>query len=160
MMKQWKKTGVASMDEVEKILPSRERRAKGGYVVIECFENIPCDPCHAACPFGAILPFENINDLPKVDYDRCTGCGICVPLCPGLAIFVVNEAASEDTALIAIPYELLPIPQKGDKVKGLDREGKIVCEATVHKVIPGKNKTITVWISVPKQFANIVRHFK
>jgi len=36
--------------------------------------------CAAACPFDAIS--MNEQDLPVVDEDRCTACGICVSICP------------------------------------------------------------------------------
>ncbi|KIX14884.1 RnfABCDGE type electron transport complex subunit B [Dethiosulfatarculus sandiegensis] len=36
--------------------------------------------CAAACPFDAITMGE--DHLPKVDPDKCTGCGTCVRVCP------------------------------------------------------------------------------
>ncbi|RJQ32243.1 MAG: RnfABCDGE type electron transport complex subunit B [Actinobacteria bacterium] len=35
--------------------------------------------CAAECPFDAI---EMAEGLPKVDFDKCTSCGICVSACP------------------------------------------------------------------------------
>lgn len=36
--------------------------------------------CARACPFGAIS--MNAEDLPVVDENKCTACGICVAICP------------------------------------------------------------------------------
>ena len=97
------------------VLPPKEQweKKKGGYVVIECPKRIPCNPCYTSCPTGAVLPFEDINDTPKIDYSKCTGCGICVSRCPGLACFVIDMTYAEDKAVIKLPYELLPLPERG-----------------------------------------------
>jgi Fe-S-cluster-containing hydrogenase component 2 len=156
------KTGVVSLETVEKNLPSEERRKKGPYVVIECFQRIPCNPCYTACKVGAVREFEDINDLPEVDYEKCTGCGLCVSSCPGLACFVIDETFSEDKALIKLPYELLPLPEVGDVLDALDREGNIVGKAEVVKVQSGKKLDCTsvISISVPKEQCMIVRNIK
>ncbi|NLK00425.1 MAG: RnfABCDGE type electron transport complex subunit B [Clostridia bacterium] len=36
--------------------------------------------CAEVCPFDAI--YMDDNDLPVVDHDKCTACGICVETCP------------------------------------------------------------------------------
>ncbi|MEO0185602.1 MAG: 4Fe-4S binding protein, partial [candidate division WOR-3 bacterium] len=106
---------------------SSERKKKKPYVVIECPEKIPCDPCVDACPQGAITINGSIIELPEVDYDKCTGCLLCIPKCPGLAIFVIDERP-EDHSVVYIPYELLPVPKKGESAIGLDRNGEERCE--------------------------------
>ena len=152
--------GVPVKEEIEKVMPPEDILAKKPVVMVECFQNIPCDPCAASCPFGAILPFEDINDLPAVDYDKCTGCGICVTSCPGLAIFVLDMNYSDKDALIKLPYEMLPLPQKGEMVSGLDREGHKVAEVKVDKVTKTKNKTYLISIVVPKELALIIRNIR
>ena len=152
--------GVPVKEEIEKVMPPEDILAKKPVVMVECFQNIPCDPCAASCPFGAILPFEDINDLPVVDYDKCTGCGICVTSCPGLAIFVLDMNYSDEEALIKLPYEMLPLPQKGEMVSGLDREGHKVAEVKVDKVTKTKNKTYLISIVVPKELALIIRNIR
>ena len=151
--------GIPETKDLEDILPSQKRRKAKPYVVIECFQRIPCDPCSASCPFGAILPFKDINDLPKIDYSKCTGCGICISICPGLAIFVIDETNS-DYDLVSLPYEFLPLPQKDEEVWGLDRKGEAVCKAIVEKVIAGKRKTRIVRLRVPKGYAHKVRFLR
>jgi Fe-S-cluster-containing hydrogenase component 2 len=152
--------GVPVKEEIEKVMPPEDILAKKPVVMVECFQNIPCDPCAASCPFGAILPFEDINDLPVVDYDKCTGCGICVTSCPGLAIFVLDMNYSDKEALIKLPYEMLPLPQKGEMVSGLDRDGHKVAEVKVDKVTKTKNKTYLISIVVPKELALIIRNIR
>ncbi|MFA6711443.1 MAG: 4Fe-4S ferredoxin, partial [Candidatus Caldatribacteriota bacterium] len=89
-----------------------------------------------------------------------TGCGICVTSCPGLAIFVLDMNYSDEEALIKLPYEMLPLPQKGEMVSGLDREGHKVAEVKVDKVTKTKNKTYLISIVVPKELALIIRNIR
>jgi Fe-S-cluster-containing hydrogenase component 2 len=129
---------------------------KKGVTVIECVQNIPCDPCVAICPVNAIS-MKDINDIPKVDFDKCTGCKRCVGICPGLAIFVVKLI--DEKALITLPYEFIPIPKVGDKVKALDRGGKPRGIAKVIKV-NRSGKTTVVTIEVDKDLAMEIRNIK
>jgi Fe-S-cluster-containing hydrogenase component 2 len=144
-----------------KMTPSEKRRKKGPYVVIECPEKIPCDPCVGACPQGAISISGSMIELPEVDYDKCTGCLVCIPKCPGLAIFVIDETP-EDHSIVYIPYEFLPRPKKGNKVKGLDRAGKERCEVEICKVLdsPKFDHCAIVGFSVPKKLASDIRFIK
>ncbi|MCS7174426.1 FAD-dependent oxidoreductase [Pseudothermotoga sp.] len=128
--------------------------------IIECFENIPCNPCQTSCPTGAIEVPGNINSLPRIDYSKCTGCGVCVSKCPGLAIFMVKENIEPGYDLVVIPYEMLPVPKEGQKVLGLNRDGKKVCEAFVMKVLRFADMTNLVYLKVPAGFASHVRNFR
>ena len=140
-------------------VPDAERRAQG-LAAIECYEDIPCDPCEEACPFGAILIGEPITSVPQLKPELCTGCGLCIPACPGLAIFVIGESYSEDEATIMLPYEFLPLPHKGITVKALDRQGQLVGEARVLEVRNPKayDRTPVVKIAVSKELSMTVRH--
>lgn len=143
---------------IMKTQASTERRNSGPYVVIECPEKIPCDPCVDACPNSAISMPGSIIELPQVDYEKCTGCLVCIPKCPGLAIFVVDET-SEDEAIVYIPYEFLPRPKKGDFAKGLDREGQERCDVKIVKVIDARkfDRCAIVGFSAPKELAHEIR---
>jgi len=152
--------GVPSKEEIKRVTPPEEILAQKAVVMVECFQNIPCDPCAASCPFGAILSFVDINDLPEVDYNKCTGCGLCIASCPGLAIFVIDMNYSSKEAVIKLPYEMLPIPKKGQIVSGLDREGNKVAEVQVDKVFKTRNKTYLISITVPKEMALIIRNIR
>lgn len=143
-------------------VPDADRRGKGPVVVIECFQEIPCDPCHEACNQGAILAFDDINSLPEVDFAKCNGCGRCISVCPGLAVFVVDETWKDGFAVVRIPYEFVPLPHKGQKVYGLARDGVRLCEATVVKVENTKrhDRTPVVWVEIPQALAMEVRHIR
>lgn len=156
------KTGVPTAEDLAGVTPSLKRRQKGPVAVIECFQNIPCNPCSEACPRGAIYPFADMNDRPTLDVEICNGCGICMSKCPGLAIFVVDESLGNEQAIIKVPYEFIPLPTPGDTVEALDRKGEGVCLATVERVqnAPSQDRTPIVWLRVPRQFSMTVRHFR
>lgn len=156
------KTGVPTSEQLEVVKPPAERRAAGPVVVVECFQEIPCDPCYTACRRGAFLPFKDINDLPELDLEKCNGCAVCVGACPGLAVFVVDETYSSDRALVTIPWEFLPVPAEGSTVEGLSREGEAVAEVLVKKVrSAGKNNnTYLLTLVVPKKHAYDIRSIR
>jgi thioredoxin reductase/Pyruvate/2-oxoacid:ferredoxin oxidoreductase delta subunit/bacterioferritin-associated ferredoxin len=124
--------------------------------IIECLEAIPCNPCETSCPFGAITVGKNVNNIPAIDYSKCSGCGICATSCPGLAIFMFKE--NEDgTCSIGIPYEFLPIPSKGQHVTARGRNGEFLCSARVERVTRSPNNTNLVYINVSSEVASDVR---
>lgn len=129
-------------------------KSRGAVAVIECVEEIPCNPCESACPFGAISVGEPITNLPAIDLDKCSGCAMCVAQCPGLAITVKDYNHSDAAALISFPYEYLPLPQKGDVVKVAGRYGQYLCDGTVIRVVNSKanNRTPVVTVEFNKEF--------
>lgn len=157
-------TGVPSEEELKACrgIPSEARMAKGRVAVIECVQQIPCNPCEAACKFGAIHVGQQITDLPCLEEDVCTGCGMCVAQCPGLAIVIINKAYSETEATIDFPFEYLPLPQKGDLVEAVDRTGTVVCEGRIINVIKPQSYagTSVVSMAVAKEYADQVRSMK
>lgn len=164
-MRTLRSNGVLSKQELMELpgVPSLELIEKGQPVaVIECAEMIPCNPCEASCPHGAIKVGEDINNLPILDAARCIVCGLCIAACPGLAIFVVNGAYTESDALITIPYEFLPLPRVGEQVEALDRKGRKTCLAKVVGVRDKKkfDRTPVVSFTVPKGKCMEVRHIR
>ena len=155
------KTGLASRDMFEKLLPSPERRKKGPYAVMECYEKIPCNPCVTSCPAHAVT-MASINDMPCCDQNICTGCTRCVSRCPGLACFVIDETVGNDQITITLPYELTPLPAKGDQVAALDREGKEVGIAEVVRVMNSQalDHTNVITIKVDKSLLFDVRSIR
>jgi len=153
--------GIADATDIKTSWPSEERLKKGPVVIVECFQEIPCNPCETSCPRNAIVVGDNINDLPKVDHNKCNGCTVCVSRCPGLAIFVIDVVYSDTESAITMPYEFLPLPEKGDMVDGLDREGKSCCRAKVVKVVNTKaqGKTPLVTLAIPRGMEKSVRFF-
>lgn len=156
------KTGVPTAEDVKSVSPSIERLKKGPVAIIECFQEIPCNPCTEACKQGAIQAMEDINNLPELDFDKCNGCGVCLSRCPGLAIFILDASYSDMEAIVRIPFEYYPVPQVGEKVVGLNRAGEEVGIFEVNKIQSGgpKNKTYTVWLVVPKDLVMDVRSIR
>ena len=153
--------GYVADDEIERY-PGVTHRV-GIHPVIECTQNIPCNPCQDACKSGCISIGSNITSLPiAVDDAKCINCGMCVASCSGQAIFLVNEDCGDETATVTLPYEFLPLPEAGTKGKGLGRDGKPVCDAEVVSVKSMKafDKTNLLTIRVPKEFASKARFFK
>ncbi len=158
----YRNDGVLRSDDLGDLFPTQERLRSGPVVIIECVENIPCDPCVAACPKGAIRIDGDINGVPVVNFETCDGCGVCLSACPGLAIFGVDMSGDGATAVVRIPYEYLPLPEAGEEVIALDREGSEVGEARVTRVLNTKalDRTPIVSLEVPGETAMAVRHFR
>ena len=74
------KNGFLDLEEVMDIpgFPGMETLKNKKCVVIECKQNIPCNPCESACPHHAITIGNPITNLPVVDSEKCIGCGLCV----------------------------------------------------------------------------------
>jgi len=151
------KNGVPELEEIKQITPNKQRLISGPVAIIECFQEIPCDPCYVSCSFGAILPFENINALPQIDFELCNGCGNCVASCPGIAIFVVDLSYSDNSALLKLPHEFVPLPEKGGTVSLLNRRGEIVAKGRVIRCVKFKDKTSVIWVTTPKELAMEIR---
>lgn len=156
-----KKSGYLCQEEIVKqeCIPSKQRRKKGPVAVIECVEDIPCNPCEKACPRSAIHVGDDITSLPVFDEEKCNGCGLCIPACPGLAIFVVDESLDGPMARIKMPFEFQRLPKAGESVLALNRAGKAICDGKAEKVVDvdGNNKTPVVYLLVPKEAAMEVR---
>ena len=82
MTKGLAKSGAISKEELERyrVYPSEERLRKGPVAIIECIQEIPCDPCVHSCPQKAIS-LKTLSALPELDREKCIGCGLCVPSC-------------------------------------------------------------------------------
>ena len=149
-------------EEDVKRFPGYVRKEEGFHPVVECTQNIPCNPCQTVCPRGCIAVGENITNLPVVDGEKdCSNCGLCVSQCPGQAVFLVNENYDDECSAISLPYEFLPLPKKGDKGKALDRSGKPVCDAEVVEVRTSKayDRTAVLTMKVPKSMVDTARFF-
>lgn len=153
--------GFIDEEEIERF-PGVTHSA-GVHPVIECTQNIPCNPCQDACPKHCIRIGKNITALPSVDPDvKCTGCGMCVASCSGQAIFLVNEDCGDGTAEITLPYEFLPLPAKKDKGVALNRKGEVICEAEVVGVRSAGafDHTNLLTMKVAKEYAMKARFFR
>lgn len=156
------KTGIASKEQIANNFPDIERLEKGPVAVIECFQRIPCNPCATSCKKGAIVPFVDINDLPNINHESCNGCSLCVFNCPGLAIMVVDYTYSKDRVSFKIPYEFLPLPEKGQHVEALNRAGEVIGTCEVIQVVNSKvmDRTPLVTIAIGKEYLKTFRNIK
>jgi Fe-S-cluster-containing hydrogenase component 2 len=128
-MRDYEKTGILSMKELQ--VPSKKQLEKG-VAILECVQEIPCNPCVDSCPVHAIS-MKDINAPPLNDFEKCIGCTKCVGVCPGLAIFVIK--VKDDKAWITLPYEFITVPLVGDIVQALDRIGTVRSKALVKKIV-------------------------
>ncbi len=119
-------------------------KPRGGervYPVIRCIEEIPCNPCSAACPEG-FIEMEGIMGLPHYTA-HCLGCGSCVARCPGLAINLVCEDYDQwqEVALLELPFEFAEhqIPL-GEMVPTTDFDGVVVGHGKVIAVRERKDQ--------------------
>ena len=152
--------GFVADDEISRF-PGVTRRV-GIHPVIECTQNIPCNPCQDACPKHCIKVGDHITQLPAVEPDStCIGCGMCVASCPGQAIFLVDEKPEEGFADVTLPYEFLPVPAKGEHGVALGRDGSPVCEAEVVSVRQTRafDHTTLLTMRVPAEMAMRARFF-
>ncbi|KYK22031.1 (4Fe-4S)-binding protein [Thermoplasmatales archaeon SM1-50] len=152
-MCEYEKTGVLSITDLQ--LPTGKQLEKG-VAILECVEEIPCNPCVESCPVHAIS-MKDINAPPVNDFERCIGCTKCIGICPGLAIFVVKVKGEK--ARVTLPYEFVPAPKVGNVVKALDRIGVVRGEGLVTKVVK-QGKTLVVTIEIDGKYAMDIRNIR
>jgi Na+-translocating ferredoxin:NAD+ oxidoreductase RNF subunit RnfB len=76
--------------------------------------------CAQVCPFQAIVMEDG---LPRIDGEKCTGCGVCVKACPRGIISL--EPWDESLPLISVACSSL---DKGKTVKSICSVGCIACK--------------------------------
>lgn len=148
----FEKTAVATKDMVRKQFPRDKKVLFRPKAIIECYHEIPCNPCETSCPFNAITIGEDINQRPKINFDLCTGCGVCVYSCPGLAIMVAM--IKDGKAYFKVAYELLPLPKVGERWLAVNRAGEVISDCKIENVSRAREKTnqtsvITVSLEQP-----------
>lgn len=127
---------------------------RGRIACVECLDSIPCDPCVVACASGAISKAE-VADVPILDPEKCTGCALCIPACPGQAIFVIDMLAGQ----VTLPYEFSPLLSEGDWVDCLGRDGRTAQVGKVLHVSPAKHNdnVSVVTVQVEPEMCDEVR---
>ncbi len=155
--------GYIREEEIGRYPGIAKKKAAGIHPVIECTQNIPCNPCQDACKHGCIQVGETITALPEINSEvNCVGCGMCIAACPGQAIFLVDDDYDDENAAVTIPYEFYPYPEVGTKGIALGRDGKAVCKAEVVfcKTNPAMDHTALLTIKVPKDMSMKARFFQ
>ena len=81
------------------LLPVERREVAMGTAVIDlnhCYQaqGQPCDYCVTRCPLKNEAIDWDDRRWPKVDPDRCVGCGVCAHLCPAQAVIVTTNAST------------------------------------------------------------------
>lgn len=127
--------------------------------MVDCRQEIPCNPCEEACPTGAIRVGPDICAVPRFDPRACNGCGRCVALCPGMAVFLLDRREDDGFARVTLPYEMGRRPVEGEEVQVVDGEGKALTGGKILKVraVGGKAPTLLVTVKVPEEAALKVR---
>ena len=152
--------GYIEQEEL-KAFPACTYSANGIHPVVECTQNIPCNPCQDICPKHCIKVGDDITNIPQINQmQQCSGCGMCVANCPGQAIFLVEHGTVNDQ--VTIPYEFLPVPTVGENGFGYDRSGTKVCSAKINAIkdLPVNDHTILLTMSVPAGMGDTVRFYK
>lgn len=157
--------GYLKTDELGDVpgIPCKGRIPEKKCAVIECPQEIPCDPCQSVCPFHAIsLSDARMTSLPCIRPEDCSGCGNCVTACPGMAIFVVDPCYADGLCEVQMSYEFLPVPQKGERITVCDRAGEPLCEGEITTVRRAErfDHTLLVGISCPLEYAMTARAFQ
>ncbi|WKY43310.1 FAD-dependent oxidoreductase [Eubacteriaceae bacterium ES2] len=153
--------GYLADEEIDRFPGINQKEAI--HPVMECTQNIPCNPCQDACPKNCIQIGKDITALPAIAGDsQCSGCGLCVAACSGQAIFLVSENSDEGFAEVTLPYEFLPLPESGQKGMALTRSGQDCCPAEVVAVksLKAYDRTNLLTIRVPLENAMNARFFK
>lgn len=136
------------------------------YPVFHCIQEIPCDPCVAACPLGLIkMDKTDIRSIPyfqAVD-NGCSGCMRCVATCPGHAITLVDFRMEGEIAYVSLAYEFnQETIKKGKMITIVDIDGKKICTAPVISITYKKAFQLTGLITakVKKEIANQVAGYR
>lgn len=75
------------MDKIQNVMKTRELGV--------C---LSCEICSAGCPKNAITTEYLYGQfLPKVDYSKCSSCGLCLDICPGIDVDISGLRAAEFT---------------------------------------------------------------
>ena len=153
--------GYVADEEIDRF-PGVTHRS-GVHPVIECTQNIPCNPCQDACKKGCISIGSNITSLPiAVEGADCINCGMCVASCSGQAIFLVEEDVEPGYGEVTMPYEFMPLPVVGEKGIACGRDGRAVCDCEVTKVrtSPAFDHTNLLTIKVPNDMLMKARFYR
>lgn len=145
--------------KVRSLREAWDRSIEGPLAFLDCWEEIPCNPCEGACRKGAITVGPDICAPPSYDPDKCDGCGKCVSICPGMAVFILDRSVGGGLARVTLPYEMrdeMGVEQEAWVVDGEGNElakGKIVRVSGAARI----GQTLLVTVEVGEEWALKVR---
>lgn len=140
-------------------LKASDFKGKEQRVIIDCPQDIPCNPCEKACPTKAIIVGDKINQQPNYEPAKCIGCGKCLSACPGRAILMVQYHHSDTTSKVTMPFEFLPEPEVGKELELLNKDGEFVCKGKVieTRYFDDKDRCSLIEVELPKEKAFAIR---
>lgn len=126
-------------------------------VLVDCPQEIPCDPCVKACSTGAISMDEGMCGKPRITEGQCNGCLSCLEVCPVSCIYLMEKREGE--TLMTLALDRLPRLSKGDEVILKDGNGKDLGRGRVIKSRAAqKDKGLRILtLKVPAEVAGSVR---
>ncbi|RLC50617.1 MAG: sulfurtransferase, partial [Candidatus Cloacimonadota bacterium] len=160
----WYEKAKILKSEPGRILPQKfPQKNEGVMPIINCIQEIPCNPCSTVCPTNSInMKGDPILGLP-VYSGTCIGCGKCVAICPGLAITLVDFRKSSENPIVTLPYEVTNHEIGiGEKVECVDMDGNKLGDFEVVAVSQNKmtNKAQLIKIKAPKEIAKKIVSFR
>ena len=60
-------------------------------ILREVVSNVFRKPATVKVPFEKLPPSPDYRGTPRVNYEKCTGCGLCARFCPAFAIEMVAK---------------------------------------------------------------------
>jgi NADPH-dependent 2,4-dienoyl-CoA reductase/sulfur reductase-like enzyme/NAD-dependent dihydropyrimidine dehydrogenase PreA subunit len=86
----------------------KTQKQEGVFPLFHCNQEIPCNACTSVCPQKQIKTKDDlITQLPYFkDEKECLGCGMCVAVCPGLAITLIDYQKDKKMPSVTFPLEL------------------------------------------------------
>lgn len=130
----------------------------GVFPVFHCSQEIPCNPCTSVCPQHAIrIEGDDLMGLPEFVGHQCDACEMCVAICPGLALTLVDYRKDADYAIVTVPYEFTAKSiTKGEVVTVLDTEGAILGNVEVTRVREARatDHCVLVRVKAPRDIAS------
>ena len=84
----------------ESILPKPEL----GYKLSACIGTKECGLCLKECPESAIFTVDADVKV-RINWDLCTNCSKCVPVCPPKALFMFGEAMTVDQVMAEVEQD-------------------------------------------------------